>query len=489
MADENMILPPRYSKPQRIGHGGMGDIYLARDSLLDREVAIKVLAERYAGDESTRQRFTREALAAARLSSEPGTVTIFDVGEWEGRPFIVMEHLGGGSLEHQLRGGRPPPARALTWLEQAARALDAAHAQGVVHRDVKPGNLLLDDAGEVHVADFGIASATGMDSLTIAGTILGTAGYLSPEQATGERATAASDRYALAIVAFEVLTGHRPYERESPTAEAAAHASDPVPSVREYAPDLPWADLDAVFRRALAKDPASRFRSCLDLVHNLRAALAEGETRTQVLAPAPVTAPTARVPATPAPPPPPARRGRGPSARVLALVGLLIAALVAGAALAAALADGDGGESGSRVSVRTITREGTTVRESVTVTTTTAPTTTSEQTTATTAPTTTATTTTTPTNESLSIDQARELNDQATALMDQGRYQEALPLAQQALANLEGSGDQYEAFANYNVGRSLIELGDCEQGLELIDRSEQLQGQRSEFAEARAKCR
>jgi tetratricopeptide (TPR) repeat protein len=139
--------------------------------------------------------------------------------------------------------------------------------------------------------------------------------------------------------------------------------------------------------------------------------------------------------------------------------------------------------------VQTITREGTTVRESVTVTTTTEPTTTSDQTTTTTAPTTTATTTTTATNESLSIDEARELNDQATALMDQGRYEEALPLAQQALANLEGSGDRYEAFANYNVGRSLIELGDCERGLELIDRSQQLQGPRSEFAEARAKCR
>jgi eukaryotic-like serine/threonine-protein kinase len=483
MTDENGILPPRYSDPRRIGHGGMGDIYLARDSLLDRQVAIKVLAERQAQDASTRERFTREALAAARLSSEPGTVTIFDVGEWNGRPFIVMEYLSGGSLEGRLQGDRPPIARALTWLEEAARALDAAHAQGVVHRDVKPGNLLLDDAGEVHVADFGIASATGMDSLTVAGTILGTAGYLSPEQATGERATAASDRYALGIVAFELLTGHRPHERESPTAEAAAHANDPIPSVRQYAPDLPWARLDAVFRRALAKNPAARYGSCLELVHDLRGALAEGETRTQVLAPAPAArAPAATARAGPAGPaaPPPARPGRGPSTRALALVGLLIAALAGGAALAAALADGDG-EEGSRrsVSVRTITREGTTVRESVTVTTTTAPTTT-----ATTAP----TTTTTPTNESLSIDQARDLNDQATALMNQGRYQEALPLAQQALAALEGSGDDYEAFANYNVGRSLIELGNCAEGLKFIDESERLQGHRSEFDQARAKC-
>jgi eukaryotic-like serine/threonine-protein kinase len=483
MIDENGILPPRYSDPRRIGHGGMGDIYLARDSLLDREVAIKVLAERQAQDDSTRERFTREALAAARLSSEPGTVTIFDVGEWNGRPFIVMEYLGGGSLEGRLRGDRPPIGRALTWLEQAARALDAAHAQGVVHRDVKPGNLLLDDAGEVHVADFGIASATGMDSLTVAGTILGTAGYLSPEQALGERATAASDRYALGIVAFELLTGRRPHERESPTAEAAAHANDPIPSVREYAPDLPWPQLDAVFRRALAKDPAARYPSCLELVHDLRAALAEGETRTQVLAPAPppaaqATAATARAGPTV---PPPTRAGRGPSTRALAVVGLLIAALAGGAALAAALADGDGQE-GSRtsVSVRTITREGTTVKQPVTVTATTAP-----ATTATTAP----TTTTAAPAESPSVGEAKQLNDQAFGLMQEGRYGEALPLAQQALAGLEGSGEIDEAYANYNVGRSLIELGRCEEGLPYIDRSEQLQGHRSEFDEARAKCR
>jgi eukaryotic-like serine/threonine-protein kinase len=483
MTDENGILPPRYNNPRRIGHGGMGDIYLARDSLLDREVAIKVLAERQAQDDSTRERFTREALAAARLSSEPGTVTIFDVGEWNGRPFIVMEYLGGGSLESRLGGDRPPVGRALTWLEQAARALDAAHAQGVVHRDVKPGNLLLDDAGEVHVADFGIASATGMDSLTVAGTILGTAGYLSPEQATGERATAASDRYALGVVAFELLTGRRPHERESPTAEAAAHANDPIPSVREYAPDLPWAELDAVFRRALAKNPAARYGSCLELVNDLRAALARGETRTQVLAPAPPAQATAATARAGPVAPPPDRPSRGPSARALALVGLLIAALAGGAALAAALADGDG-EQGSRqsVSVRTITREGTTVRESVTVTATTAP-----ATTATTAPTT--TTTTADTTETPSVDEAKALNDQAFGLMNEGRYEEALPLAQQALAGLEGSGEIEEAYANYNVGRSLIELGKCDEGLPYIDRSEQLQGHRSEFDQARAKCR
>src|ERR1051325_9048579 len=153
MAVETELLPPRYRSPRRIGRGAMGDIYLATDDLLGREVAVKVLAERYAADDGIRQRFKREALAAARLSGEPGAITIFDVGDWEGRPFIVMEYLGGGSLEDRLRrDGAQPPGRALAWLDQAAAALDAAHRHGVVHRDVKPANLLLDDRGALRGA-------------------------------------------------------------------------------------------------------------------------------------------------------------------------------------------------------------------------------------------------------------------------------------------------------------------------------------------------
>jgi eukaryotic-like serine/threonine-protein kinase len=478
MPDESTNLPPRYQRPRRIGSGGMGDIYRARDSMLDREVAIKVLAERYAEDEATRRRFTREALASARLSSDPAIVTIFDVGEWEGRPFIVMEYLGGGSLEDRLARGRPPTSQALAWLEQAARALDTAHAQGIVHRDVKPGNLLLDDADEVHVADFGIASATGMDSLTAAGTILGTAGYLSPEQAQGERATPASDRYALGVVAFELLTGRRPFARESPTAEAAAHANDPVPSVADLAPDLPAAQLDAVFRRALAKRPDHRYPTGLEFVHDLRAALSDAEARTQVLAPAPLPV------AAGGPPGPPERHG--PSTRTLALIGLLIAALGGGAALAAVLADGDGEGSSPSVSVRTVTRPGTTVEQSVTVTTTAAPPTTA---------------TTTPTDEGDgegdednggqsggSFEDGVALTDEATELIRQGRYAEALPKAQQALAILEGTGDEYEAYANYDVGKALAELGRCDEALPYLEKREQMLGPDPRVTEAKQKC-
>ena len=216
------ILPARYRDAELIGRGGMGEIYRAVDEVLGRDVAVKLLAERFAGEAEVRERFTREALTAARLSGEPNVVTIFDVGEHHGRPFIVMEHLAGGSLEDVLRReGAQPPGRALAWLEEAGRALDAAHAAGIVHRDVKPANLLLDGAGNVNVADFGIASAAGLDSFTRPGTVLGTAGYLSPEQASGERATPASDRYALGVVAYELLCGERPFARDNPTAEAA----------------------------------------------------------------------------------------------------------------------------------------------------------------------------------------------------------------------------------------------------------------------------
>src|SRR6266513_6050863 len=239
MPVDTAILPPRYRSPKRIARGGMGEIYRATDATLGRAVDVKVLAERYSRDDAIRQRFTREALAAARLSGEPHIVTVFDVGEHAERPFIVMEYLAGGSLEERIRkDGAEEVGLTLEWLEQAATALDAAHRHGVVHRDVKPANLLLDRNGNVHVADFGVASAAGMDSLTMTGTVMGTAGYLAPEQAQGQRATPASDRYGLAVVAFELLTGTRPYESDSVTAEATAHVNAPIPAASDRNPDL-----------------------------------------------------------------------------------------------------------------------------------------------------------------------------------------------------------------------------------------------------------
>jgi len=232
MPPTNTHLPPRYREPELLARGGMADVYRATDEELGRDVAVKVLSDRYAQDGSLRRRFSREALAAARLSGDPHIVTIFDVLEHGGRPMIVMELLPGGSLEQRLTRGVPcAPRQVLDWLDDAAAAIDAAHAAGIVHRDLKPGNLLLDERGRVKVADFGIASAAGLDSFTQTGTILGTAGYLSPEQARGEQSGPASDRYGLAVVAWELFTGRRPFEAETPAAEAASHVQAPVPAI------------------------------------------------------------------------------------------------------------------------------------------------------------------------------------------------------------------------------------------------------------------
>jgi eukaryotic-like serine/threonine-protein kinase len=453
-----IVLPARFRDARRLGHGGMGDILLATDTVLDRQVAIKLLAERFAQDESIRKRFTREALAAARLSSAPGIVTIFDVGETEaGRPFIVMEYLPGGSLDDRLKQGAAPPERALAWLEQTARALDAAHAGGIVHRDVKPANLLLDADENVHVADFGVARATGMDSMTLAGTVVGTAGYLSPEQAIGEPAGPASDRYALGVVAFELLTGERPFERDTTAAEAAAHVNEPVPSIHERNPLLPPA-LDRTFRRAMAKDPDDRFGSGVELVAALRDAL---------------TAPTQPRRATPVPPTAATRlhRKRHPW-RVPAIVAVLASLAIVGALLAAAMAGGDA----KQTSV--VTRQG----ERVTVTETTEPPPPAPP------PPSTATPPPPPPPPAPSGESGKQLTDRSTELMRAGRFAEALPIAQQALVKLQGTGDLYEAYANYNVGRSLIELGRCDEGLPHIDASQRIQGSRREFREARAEC-
>ena len=470
MAVETNILPPRYRGAKQIGRGGMGDIFRATDESLGRAVAVKVLAEHYAQDESVRERFSREALAAARLSGRPHVITIFDVGEWEGRPYIVMEYLAGGSLDDVVRaGGAVDAGQAVDWLEQAGMALDAAHAAGVVHRDVKPANLLLDRDRNVHVADFGVASAAGLDSMTQTGTVVGTAGYLSPEQAQGKPATAASDLYGLAVVAFELLTGRRPFQADTAPAEAAAHVHAPVPSVSERA-QVPR-ELDRVFERALAKDPAARYPSAAEFVADLRQALHEAAGETAVAQPAGT------------PPTPPRSRGTArPSWLVPALVLLGLLALGAAGAVLLAGRD-DGGESGGATTVeRTVTERGTTREVRVTVTTQ-VPAAEPEPPTAPPAPPTTA-----PSPEGLSLAQAKALQDESTAAMRRGDWATALALAQRALARLRGTADIYEGYANYNVGRSLIELGNCEAGLPYIDASEQIQGTRSEFAQARAQC-
>jgi serine/threonine-protein kinase len=459
------ILPPRYRDPERIGYGGMGEIFRATDSVLGRVVAIKVLAERFSEDAAVRQRFTREALAAARLSGEPNTVTIYDVGEHDGRPYIVMEYLSGGTLDDVLReGGAQPAERVFTWLEEAARALDVAHREGVVHRDVKPANLMLDREGHVHVADFGIASAAGMDSLTMTGTVLGTAGYLSPEQAQGQRVGPASDRYALAVVAWELLTGRRPYEADSPTAEAAAHVNSPIPSVCDRSA-LPC-ELDPVFERALAKDPAERYPTAGEFVATLRGALADaaGDTSEipvvppQTLATTPLrTAEETRY--APAPSRAPTR-----SAWPL-LAALLVAGVIGGALLAYFLTRGGDGKPATVVTrIQRVTTQGrvTTVEKKVTVTTAAA-----------TPP------AASPTPVPPSGQRGESLNDAGYAKMQAGDYAGALPLLEQAVQKLQGTGKLYEAYASYNLAYTRFQLGNCDGVLALLDRAESIEGRRS----------
>jgi eukaryotic-like serine/threonine-protein kinase len=440
------LLPPRYRDPEPVGHGGMGEIFCAVDESLGRSVAIKVLSSRFAQDQAVRRRFTREALAAARLSGEPHTVTIYDVGEWGERPFIVMEYLSGGTLDDRIgRDGPQPVDQILRWLWQAAEALDNAHRHGVVHRDVKPGNLLLDREGNVHVADFGVASAAGMDSLTATGTVLGTAGYLSPEQAHGQRATSASDLYGLGVVAFELLTGERPFKRESMAAEAAAHANEPVPSASERRPGLSRA-VDLVFQRALAKRPQHRYPSASAFVDALDDALRAPATQETVAMPV-ATPPVAR----------PGRRW--PFVVVLLLLGAL-----AGGILAFALTRGGGHQSAATTSVRTVVK--TVQGEATTVTTTVSP---------------------PPAPPPPPASQSGgALNNAGFAKMQAGDYQGALPLLQQAVSKLQGTGSLDEAYADYNLASTLLHLSRCDGVKDLLKSSEQIQGHRSEIDAAKA---
>jgi eukaryotic-like serine/threonine-protein kinase len=455
MPVETDILPPRYRSPRRIAIGGMGEIYRATDAILGRAVAVKVLSARYAGDEDIRSRFTREALAAARLSGEPYVVTIFDVGEHGERPYIVMEYLGGGSLEDRLReGGAQDPGDALDWLEQAATALDAAHRHGVVHRDVKPGNLLLDRDGNVHVADFGIASAAGMDALTLTGTVLGTAGYLSPEQAQGDQATPASDRYGLGVVAYELLTGRRPFESDSITAEAAAHVHEEAPPVSALRPGLP-PGLDTVFARALAKDPSQRHETSAEFVAALRTAFAEaaGTTRT-FTAVTPVRAK-------------PARRQRAPVGQLTLLGALLALAAIGGAIAAILLTGGSGGQKAARRSPppQTVTTVITQQGKATTVT----------------VPGSTGSAGSSSGSASLS---GAQLNDAGYTKMQAGDYAGALPLLRQAVAKLNGVGYPYEAYANYNLGYTLLQLGSCSEAVPYLEQANSLEPGRHEPKDA-----
>ena len=340
----------RYRLDSRIATGGMGEVWRATDTALSREVAVKVLKAEYADDPAFRQRFAIEARHAAALQ-HPGVAGVYDFGEAHSagvadgsgtpQPFLVMELVEGAPLSVLLRDGlaaeRTLDRDAVRdLLAQAGDAIGAAHAAGIVHRDVKPANLMVTPSGQLKVTDFGIARAADGAGITQTGAVMGTPQYLSPEQAQGQSATSRSDVYSLGVVAFECLAGRRPFEADSPIATALAHIREPLPDLPG---DVP-ADLAAVVRRALAKDPAERYADGTEFAAALRDPATELLRQAPVV-PAAVPVPTAEatqvLPAVTSTPLPPARAASGPSRAAKRSPWLAVIVTLLAVALAAAV--------------------------------------------------------------------------------------------------------------------------------------------------------
>jgi eukaryotic-like serine/threonine-protein kinase len=264
MIEPETIIDGRYRVISRLGSGGMADVYLAQDQLLGREVAVKLLHHHFAEDQEFVERFRREASSAAALS-HPNIVGIFDRGEWNGTYYIAMEYVAGRSLKAIVREQGPlDPTVAIDIVIQILSAARFAHRRGVIHRDLKPHNVILDEEGRARVTDFGIARA-GASDMTLTGSIMGTAQYLSPEQAQGYTVSATSDLYSVGVILYELLTGMVPFEGETAVAIAFKQVSAEPRPPSELNPVLP-ASLDAVVLRALAKDPAARYADAEQLI-------------------------------------------------------------------------------------------------------------------------------------------------------------------------------------------------------------------------------
>lgn len=446
------LLPERYRVLDQIAVGGMGTVWLAEDRLLGRRVAVKVLAEQLASEPLFVKRFEREARTAAALSAHPNVITIYDVGEHAGRPFIVMAYLPGGTVRDRIKSGRVDRGDAVAWLRDTAAALDFAHAQGVIHRDVKPQNLLFDGEGRVIVADLGIARAAYEDSLTGSGELLGTASYISPEQAMGGPATAASDRYSLAVVAYQLLTGSRPFGGGSFAEQALQQIEAEPEPPSTHAPDLS-PEADAVLMRGLAKDPDERWGSATAFASALGSALGDGASRPPVATlPRPYTPPspgrsspkparTARAPVSPT-------FTRRPSARTGAVAATVVAAIVLGGVVL--ISTGGGGGSGSGKQRDQARRSPPKARQPA------------------------------PSAKAAPPDPApvvpataspASLNQQGFDLMNAGRYNEAIPVLKQAVAGYpQGSTDLNYAYALYNLGRSLRLAGKPAEAIPYLER-------------------
>jgi len=363
------LIAGRYRLDNLLGRGGMSEVWCATDLELGRRVALKLLAPH-----EDNARFEREARAVAALA-HPNVTQLYDYGEADGRPFMVLEYLPGGSLEDLLRAhGALPDDETHRIASEIAAGLAHAHARGVVHRDLKPSNVLFDDEGRAKLADFGIARmAAGEGTLTEAGTVLGTAAYISPEQAAGLPATAASDVYSFGVLLFRMLTGRLPFESDDPLALVLSHRDQPPPLVSDLRPDAPPA-LAAAADAALAKDPTARPQDGAALLGVLAGATAFADTAATRVIP---TAPPSR------------RRSRGLGALGIAVLAILA---LAGAGLAYEVTRSTDAPAPAATLNTTHTHHH---RTRSTPTTTTRPATTTAPTTSTTAPTTTTALTTT----------------------------------------------------------------------------------------------
>ena len=343
MTAPSRLLGGRYQLGAVIGRGGMAEVLLARDLRLDREVAVKVLRTDLARDPSFQGRFRREAQAAASLDA-PSIVTVYDTGEGDdGVPYIVMERVQGRTLREVLQTeGRLLPQRALEVTADVCAALEVAHAAGIVHRDIKPANVMLTPSGEIKVMDFGIARAAADSSATMTQTaaVIGTAAYLSPEQARGEHVDARSDIYSTGCLLYELITGSPPFVGDSPIAVAYQHVrEDPAPPSAYDETLSP--DVDAVILKAMAKNPANRYQSALEMRQDLLRAAAGSQVLATPLLAEPL--PVAEATSTLLRPVRPQRRRRS---LAYALFALVLAGLAVGVAL---LVQGLLGTDGGRI--------------------------------------------------------------------------------------------------------------------------------------------
>jgi serine/threonine-protein kinase len=338
------VIDERYRVLERVGSGGMADVYCAEDTRLGRTIAIKMLHERFSQDREFVERFRREASAAAGLQ-HPNIVGVYDRGDSDGAYYIAMEYVEGETLKDVIRREAPmDPQRTIAIVKEILAATRFAHKRGVIHRDLKPQNVIVEPDDHIKVADFGIARAAGGSDITEVGAIMGTAQYLSPEQAHGQPVTAASDIYSIGVVMFEMLTGRPPFDADSQVAVALKHVNQPAPSPRELVATVP-PELEAIVLKALAKDPARRYESAEAMMRDLELAqtrIGTGPVDTEstaVFAPVPVVVPPSapqpldgtaeRPPPVTAPPPAPPGERDDRRRTLLLAAGLAAAALLA----------------------------------------------------------------------------------------------------------------------------------------------------------------